>query len=142
MRLGDEVEIGANSCVDRAKFGSTRIGEGTKIDNLVQVGHNCEIGRWCVVCGQAGIAGSVRMGDGVQVGGGAGIKDNITIGPGARIAAGAGVMNDVPAGEQWMGAPAGPVREQRANFAAFRRLGEIARQVKALSKQAGLDSKK
>ncbi|MCB9841533.1 MAG: UDP-3-O-(3-hydroxymyristoyl)glucosamine N-acyltransferase [Phycisphaeraceae bacterium] len=136
VRLGDEVEIGANSCVDRAKFGSTRIGDGTKIDNLVQVGHNCDIGRFCVICGQAGISGSVRMGDGVQVGGAAGIKDNITIGAGAKITAGAGVMNDVPAGEVWLGSPAGPQREQAANYAALRRLGEIAREVKRLGRNA------
>lgn len=136
VRLGDEVEIGANSCVDRAKFGSTRVGDGTKIDNLVQVGHNCDIGRWCVICGHVGISGSVRMGDGVVIGGGAGIVDNITIGAGAKIAGGAGVMNDVPAGEKWLGAPAGPAREQAENYAAFRRLGEMAREVRRLGKRA------
>jgi len=135
VRLGDEVEIGANSCVDRAKFGSTRIGDGTKIDNLVQVGHNCDIGRWCVICGQVGIAGSVRMGDGVQVGGAAGIKDNISIGPGAEIAANAGVMNDVPPGAKWMGAPAGPAREQMENYAVMRKLGHLARDVRRLVKK-------
>jgi UDP-3-O-[3-hydroxymyristoyl] glucosamine N-acyltransferase len=137
VRLGDEVEIGANTCVDRAKFGSTRIGDGTKIDNLVQVGHNCEIGRFVVICGQAGISGSVRIGDGVQIGGRAGIVDNISIGAGAKIAAGAGVMNDVPAGEQWIGAPAGPWREQLANMSAFKDLADLARQVKRLAKDAG-----
>lgn len=136
VRLGDEVEIGANSCVDRAKFGSTRIGDGTKIDNLVQVGHNCDIGRWCVICGQVGVSGSVRIGDGVQIGGAAGIKDNITIGARAEIAANSGVMNDVPPGEKWMGAPAGPAREQAENYAVLRKLAELAREVKRLSKRA------
>lgn len=137
VRLGDEVELGANTCVDRAKFGSTRIGEGTKIDNLVQIGHNCEIGRWCVICGQVGVSGSVRMGDGVVVGGGSKFKDNISVGSGAQIAGGAGVMNDVPAGESWLGSPAGPAREQAANYAALRRLSEIARDVKRLTRQSG-----
>jgi UDP-3-O-[3-hydroxymyristoyl] glucosamine N-acyltransferase len=87
VEIGDDVEIGANSAVDRGKFGPTRIGAQTKIDNLVQIGHNCRIGRGCMISGLAGIAGSVTLEDGVIIGGGAGLRDHITIGAGAKIAA-------------------------------------------------------
>lgn len=100
------VEIGANSCVDRAKFGSTVIGAGSKLDNLVQVGHGVQMGRCCLVCAQVGIAGSVVIGDGVMMGGQAGIADNMTVGKGARLAARAGIMDNVPPGEAWFGFPA------------------------------------
>lgn len=100
------VEIGANSCVDRAKFGSTVVGAGTKLDNLVQIGHGCTIGRCCLICAQVGIAGSVTVGDGVMLGGQAGIADNLTVGKGAQLAARAGIMQDVPPGETWFGTPA------------------------------------
>jgi UDP-3-O-[3-hydroxymyristoyl] glucosamine N-acyltransferase len=121
--LEDEVEIGANSCVDRAKFGSTVIGRGTKIDNLVQIGHNCRIGRNCIICGEVGISGSVTMGDGCMLGGKAGIADNLTIGAGAKIAAYAAVAGDVPAGAEYLGMPAGPADEMRRAYVAFRRSG-------------------
>ncbi len=135
VQIHDDVEIGACTAVDRAKMGDTIVGQGTKIDNHVQIGHGCRIGRYCVICGSTGIAGSVTIGDGVQVGGGVGIADNLTIGAGARLAGNSGVINDVPAGETWLGVPAGLAREQMPNYAAFRRLGEIARDVKKL-KQA------
>jgi len=122
VELGAGVEVGANSCIDRAKFGVTRVGAGTKIDNLVQIGHNCDIGRACLICGLVGIAGSVTLGDGVIVGGQAGIKDNVTIGPGARIGAHAGVECDVPAGEAWSGYPARPHIEDYRLHAFIRRL--------------------
>ena len=88
--IHDHVEIGANSCIDRAKFASTTIGAGTKIDNLVQVAHNCMIGRCCVLCGGTMLAGSVTLGDGVMLGGQVGIADNVTVGAGARVGAKAG----------------------------------------------------
>ncbi|MFA6045152.1 MAG: UDP-3-O-(3-hydroxymyristoyl)glucosamine N-acyltransferase [Phycisphaerales bacterium] len=122
--IGNHVEIGANSCVDRAKFGSTTIGDGTKLDNLVQVGHGCHIGRCCVICGQSGLSGSVILGDGVMIGGGVGIADNVEVGAGARIAAFSGVTGHVPAGATYMGAPAGPVSEWRRSYAALRRMGK------------------
>jgi UDP-3-O-[3-hydroxymyristoyl] glucosamine N-acyltransferase len=122
--IGDDVEIGANTCIDRAKFGSTLIGRGTKIDNLVQVAHNVRIGRCCIICGQCGLAGSVVMGDGVVLGGCVVVADNVEIGSGARIAAGSAVVNDVPAGATWMGAPAVPANEARRTYAALRRLGK------------------
>lgn len=128
----DGVEIGANSCVDRAKFGSTVVGAGTKIDNLVQIAHNCVIGRACIICGNCGIAGSVRIGDGAALGGGVGIADNIEIGAGAQVAAFSGVMNNVPPGEVWVGLPAGPAREYKRNYVAFRMLGRMMPQIRRL----------
>jgi UDP-3-O-[3-hydroxymyristoyl] glucosamine N-acyltransferase len=132
--LGARVEIGASSCVDRAKFGSTTIGEGTKIDNLVQIAHNSHVGKHCVICGHTGIAGSVTIGDGVQIGGKVGIPDNISVGSGASIGGGSMVLNDVPAGATWIGSPAAPAREALASLAVFRRLPELARMVRALNK--------
>ena len=123
--IGDDVEIGANSTIDRGKFGPTRIGSGTKIDNLVQIGHNCTIGRACIICGCAGIGGSVVLGDGVMVGCGVGIRDNLKIGPGTQIAAMSGVMGDVPAGEIWFGFPAKPSKRAMRTIAAMDRLSDM-----------------
>lgn len=123
--LDSHVEIGANTCIDRARFGSTRIGAGTKIDNLVQIGHNCRIGRSVVICGCTGIAGSVTIGDGVQIGGNCGIADNVTIGRGARIAAKTGVMHDVPEGITVAGLPAFPGRDYLRMIAALRKLAKV-----------------
>lgn len=122
--IEDHVEIGANSCVDRGKFGSSVVGAGTKIDNLVQVGHNCRIGRCCIICGEVGLSGSVTLGDGVVLGGRVAVADNVTIGANARVAAYSGVTGDVPAGETYMGAPAGPVHEWRRIYGFLRRLGK------------------
>ncbi|MFN5946671.1 MAG: UDP-3-O-(3-hydroxymyristoyl)glucosamine N-acyltransferase [Phycisphaerae bacterium] len=121
--IGDDVEIGAGTCIDRGKFGATTIGSGTKIDNLVQIGHNCVLGRCCIICGNAGLAGSVTMGDGVVVGGGVCVADNLSIGSGAKIAGMAGVMNDVPAGATYIGAPAMNAGEWRRMQVQMRRLG-------------------
>lgn len=104
--IGSQVEIGANTCIDRATLGSTTIGQGTKIDNLVQVGHNVKIGMYSIVCGQAGIAGSCEIGDGVVIGGNAGIADHIKIASGCRIAAKAGVINDLTEKGDYAGHPA------------------------------------
>ncbi len=127
--VGDHVEIGANTCIDRAKFGATSIGDGTKIDNLVQIGHNCRVGKCCLICGQTGLAGSVTLGDGVILAGDVGVADNLTIGAGARVAARSGVMNDIPAGESWLGAPAQPIREGAMNVAIYR---DLARHIREL----------
>jgi UDP-3-O-[3-hydroxymyristoyl] glucosamine N-acyltransferase len=124
VEVHDDVEIGANTCIDRAKFGATLIGQGTKIDNLVQIAHNCRIGRSCVICGCVGIAGSVTLGDGVIIGGGAGIADGITISSGAKIGAQAGVMHDVPEGEVFVGSPAMRHREWAKSQIAIKRLAE------------------
>jgi UDP-3-O-[3-hydroxymyristoyl] glucosamine N-acyltransferase len=118
----DGVEIGAGSCVDRAKFGATIIGQGTKIDNLVQIAHNCRIGRNCVIAGQAGMAGSVTVGDWVQIGAQVGIADGLTIGDGARIGARSGVMDNIPPGVSVLGEPAVPARQALRQVAAIRKL--------------------
>jgi len=109
--IQDGVTIGANTCIDRGAFDDTVIGENTKIDNLVMIGHNCLIGRNGLIAGHAGISGSVTVGDNVMFGGKAGVGDHINIGEGARVAAGAGVLADVPAGETWSGYPAKPIRQ-------------------------------
>ncbi len=108
--LQDGVTVGACTCIDRGAYDDTVVGENTKIDNLVQVAHNCVIGRNCVLAGHVGLSGSVTVGDGAMFGGRAGIADHIAIGAGARVAAAAGVMRDIPAGETWCGAPARPIR--------------------------------
>lgn len=109
--LQDDVLIGANSCVDRGAYDDTVVGEGTKIDNLVMIGHNCIIGRNNLMAANTGISGSVTTGDNVIFGGKAGVGDHLKIGEGARVAAGAGVLSDVPAGETWSGYPARPLRQ-------------------------------
>lgn len=109
--LQDGVTVGANSCIDRGAYDDTVIGENTKIDNLVMVGHNCLIGRNNLMAANTGISGSVTSGDNVIFGGKAGVGDHITIGEGARVAAGAGVLSDIPAGETWSGYPARPIRQ-------------------------------
>jgi UDP-3-O-[3-hydroxymyristoyl] glucosamine N-acyltransferase len=118
----DGVEIGANSCIDRGAIRDTVIGEGTKIDNLVQIAHNVEIGRHCVLAAHTGISGSCTIGDYVMMGGRVGITDNVTIGASAMIAAGSGVMSNIPPGEKWGGSPAQPAREWLKANAALRRL--------------------
>jgi UDP-3-O-[3-hydroxymyristoyl] glucosamine N-acyltransferase len=128
--IEDDVEIGSGSCIDRAKFGATTVGRGTKIDNLVQVAHNCQIGQCCVIAGQTGIAGSVTIGNGVQIGAQAGIADGLTIGDGARIGAQAGVMRDVPAGMQVLGTPADEAKEALRQMASIRKLPDLIRDEK------------
>jgi len=120
--IQDGVEIGANSTVDRGAIRDTVIGEGSKIDNLVQIAHNVEIGRHCVLAAYTGISGSCSIGDYVMMGGRVGVTDNITIGAGAMIAAGSGVMSNIPPGEKWGGAPAQPARDWLKANAALRRL--------------------
>ncbi|AQR62156.1 UDP-3-O-(3-hydroxymyristoyl)glucosamine N-acyltransferase [Brevundimonas sp. LM2] len=109
--LQDGVTVGANSCIDRGAYGDTVVGENTKIDNLVQIGHNCIIGRNCLLAAHTGISGSVTVGDNVMFGGKAGVGDHLTIGDGARVAGGAGLLADIPPGETWSGYPAKPIRQ-------------------------------
>lgn len=122
--IGNGVEIGANSCVDRGKFSSTILGDGCKIDNLVQIAHNCVLGRSCIMAGNSGLAGSVTLGDGVIIGGSASIKDHTTLHSGAVVGAGSGVMNDVPAGKTVLGYPAADAREMLKQWVAIRKLAK------------------
>ncbi|MBT8219354.1 MAG: UDP-3-O-(3-hydroxymyristoyl)glucosamine N-acyltransferase [Bacteroidia bacterium] len=120
--IGNGVEIGANSAVDRGKFSSTIIGDGCKIDNLVQIGHNSVMGRSCIMAGNSGLAGSVTLGDGVVIGGSASIKDHTTIHSGAVVGAGSGVIGDVAAGQTVLGYPAREARETLKQWVALRKL--------------------
>ncbi|MEW9835776.1 UDP-3-O-(3-hydroxymyristoyl)glucosamine N-acyltransferase [Mesorhizobium marinum] len=120
--IQDNVEVGANSTVDRGALADTVIGENSKIDNLVQIAHNVVIGRNCLIAAQTGISGSVTVGDNVVMGGGVGIADHLTIGAGAQLAAGSGFMHDVPPGEVWGGYPAEPLGTMMRNVATLRKL--------------------
>jgi UDP-3-O-[3-hydroxymyristoyl] glucosamine N-acyltransferase len=133
--IEDDVEIGANTCVDRATMGVTRIGQGTKIDNLVQIGHNVQLGRSCIVCGNAGIAGSAVLNDKVTIGAGAGIKDHIEIGAGAVVAAYSGVTKSVPPGTVVFGYPAVEYERNRRMHAALRQLPDTLRRVRELEQR-------
>ena len=135
VELGDDVEIGANTTIDRATFDVTRIGAGSKIDNLVQVAHNCQIGRHNLLVSQAGIAGSSTTGDYVVIAGQAGIRDHLTIGKGAVIGAMSGVMRDIHDGERVVGIPATEEREQVRLVASVHRLPELRDKFKQLVKQ-------
>jgi UDP-3-O-[3-hydroxymyristoyl] glucosamine N-acyltransferase len=133
--IEDDVEIGANTCIDRATTGITSIGAGTKIDNLVQIGHNCRIGRGCLVAGQAGLSGSVTLEDGVVIAGGAKLRDNITIVTGVIVGGASAVWGDQRAPGQISGAPARPHREHLQVQAALGRLPELLRQVASLARR-------
>ncbi len=133
--IEDFVEIGANNCIDRAKFGNTIIGAGTKIDNLVQIAHNVVIGKCCLIAGQVGISGSCKIGDGVVLGGQVGLADNITIGDGAMIGAQSGLSHSIAAGQQMLGSPAIEAREAFRVIGIRKRLPKMAEQLKQLLKR-------
>ena len=120
--IGNGVSIGSQSCVDRGQIGDTVIGDNVKVDNLVQIAHNCTIGEGTVIAGHVGISGSCVVGKGVQMGGNVGLADHIKVGDGASIAARAGVMHNIPAGEVWSGIPAMPIREHMRLVSATRKL--------------------
>jgi len=128
--IEDDVELGANVCVDRATFGSTVIKRGTKVDNLVQIAHNDVIGEHVIMSGQAGLAGSVRVGNRVAFGGQAGVADHITIGDDARIGAASPVTKDVPAGQTVWGFPARPVQKVKREHAALALLPKMLKELK------------
>ena len=133
--IEDFVEIGANCCVDRAKFDNTIIGTGTKIDNLVQIAHNVVIGKCCLIAAQSAIAGSCKLGNGVVVGGQVGMRDNIEIGDGTMIAGQSGITQDVAAGQTLFGCPALEKKEEFRIISARRRLPGMVKQMKQLIKR-------
>jgi len=135
VQLGADVEVGANSTIDRGTYGPTVIGEGTKIDNLVMIAHNCRIGRHNIICSQVGIAGSSTTGDYVVMAGQVGVPDHVHIGDRAVLGAKAGIMRDVPDGMTYLGIPATPEREQLLVQAALARLPEMRKQLKALERR-------
>lgn len=120
--IGNGVEIGAGSCVDRGKFSSTIIGDGCKIDNLIQIGHNSKMGRCCIMAGASGLAGSVTLGDGCIIGGGARISDHVTLGNGVTVGGNSGVINNFPDGAKVMGYPAVDARDALKQWVILRKL--------------------
>ncbi len=130
--IEDDVEVGANSCIDRGTVGTTRIGRGTKIDNLVQIGHNCTIGENCLIAGTCGLSGSVTLGNRVSLGGGVGISDHISIGDDAVIAARSGVASSVPAREVWGGYPAVPYKDAMRQLFSTRRVPRLLNELERL----------
>jgi UDP-3-O-[3-hydroxymyristoyl] glucosamine N-acyltransferase len=138
VEIGDDVEIGANTTIDRGTFLPTRVGAGTKIDNLVMIAHNCQIGPHNLFASQAGIAGSSSTGAYVVLGGQAGVADHVHIGEGAMIAADTGVHCDIPAGACMLGSPAMPIREQRRIIACIQRLPEMRHDVQRLLRHLDL----
>lgn len=135
--VGDDVEIGANSCIDRARFGATRIGDMVKIDNLVQVGHNCRIEDAALLCAQVGIAGTATIRTRVVLAGQVGVGGHLEIGAGTQVGGQGGVIGDLPAGGAFTGWPARPAREAMKEAAHLRRLPDLAKTVRAL--EARLD---
>jgi UDP-3-O-[3-hydroxymyristoyl] glucosamine N-acyltransferase len=130
--IEDDVEIGANTTIDRGSIDDTVVGAGTKVDNLVQIAHNVRIGRMCLIMAQVGIAGSVRVEDGAMLLGQVGVSGQHTIGKGARLAAQAGVFGDIPAGETWSGYPARPHKEALRAQAALFKLPSLLRRIERL----------
>jgi UDP-3-O-[3-hydroxymyristoyl] glucosamine N-acyltransferase len=130
--VGNDVEIGACTTIDRGMIGPTVIGEGTKLDNLIMIGHNCELGRHNIFASQVGLAGSVTTGDYVTCAGQAGIKDHVHLGTGCTLGSKAGVHNDIPAGERHMGVPSRPAHEAFQILAAMVKGPELRKQVRRL----------
>jgi UDP-3-O-[3-hydroxymyristoyl] glucosamine N-acyltransferase len=132
--IEDDVEIGANTAIDRATFGDTIVRRGTKIDNLVQIGHNVEVGEHSILVSQVGVSGSSRLGRGVVLAGQVGVADHVTIGDGALVGAQGGVPSDLDAGGKYLGTPARPMLEAKRIMAAESRLPELLRRVRALER--------
>lgn len=142
--IQDDVEIGANAAIDRGALGPTIIGQGTKIDNLVQIAHNVVVGEHCILCGQVGVSGSTKLGNYVTLAGQVGLAGHLRIGSKATVGAQAGVMNDIPEGEMWLGTPAMHNRQMKRIFIGWQRLpellqrvAELERQLKAIEEQTG-----
>ena len=137
--IGDDVELGANTCVDRGALGSTVIGKGTKVDNLVQIAHNVQIGEHCILIAQSGIAGSSKLGKYVIIAGQAGIGGHLKIGNQAIVGAQSGVMNNMPDGGKWLGAPAQPDKDFKRQVIALRHLPELLKKISKWEKKLGVE---
>jgi UDP-3-O-[3-hydroxymyristoyl] glucosamine N-acyltransferase len=136
--IRDDVEIGANVTIDRGALGPTIIGKGTKIDNLVQIAHNVEIGEHCLIISQVGIAGSSKLGNYVVLAGQAGIGGHLKIGHQAIVGAQSGVMTDIPDGGKWLGAPAQPDRDMKRQFIAIQRLPDLLKRIAEFERKFGV----
>jgi UDP-3-O-[3-hydroxymyristoyl] glucosamine N-acyltransferase len=140
VQIDDDVEVGANTCIDRARFGRTWIKEGVKLDNLVHIAHNVVVGRHSAMAAQAGIAGSGRIGNYVQIGGQAGINGHIEIGDRNIVAGQTAVVKTLPPGVGgWWGRPAKPIKEEKAQLALIHRLGKLFARVKEIEKKLGIE---
>ncbi len=137
VRIGDDVELGAGTCVDRGALGETVIGDGTKVDNLVQIGHNVKIGKHCLLVAQVGIAGSTELGDSVVVAGQSGFGGHLSIGSRVQVAAKSAVLEDVADGMKVMGSPAIAFREFARREVLLKRLPELAKRIDELEKKLG-----
>ncbi len=135
VEIGADVEIGACATIDRGTYGPTVIGEGTKIDNMVQIGHNCRLGKHNLICSQVGIAGSTTTGDNVVMAGQVGVRDHVHIGTGAVICSKSGIPNDVADGAVMLGAPATSLRKQKVQMAAIAKLPEMRKQFRIMQRQ-------
>ncbi len=135
VEIGDDVEIGSNCSIDRATLGRTRVGRGTKMSNLIAIGHGTQVGEDCMFVAQTGLAGSVTVGRHVTLAGQVGVVGHIRIGDNAKVGAKAGVVNDVPEGETYLGQPAIPIADMRRQVVYVQRLPELARQMKAMQAQ-------
>ncbi|HEY1660843.1 MAG TPA: UDP-3-O-(3-hydroxymyristoyl)glucosamine N-acyltransferase [Verrucomicrobiae bacterium] len=133
--IGDDVEIGGGTVIDRGALGSTVIGKGTKIDNLVHIAHNVQIGEHCIICGQVGFAGSSKVGDYTMFGGQVGISGHLKIGKQVQVAAQGGVMHDIPDGQKWLGTPAQPDRQAKRQMIAMQYLPDLLKRVAELEKK-------
>jgi len=132
--LEDDVELGANTCVDRAVLGTTRIGKGTKLDNLIQLGHNVVLGENVVMAALSGISGSTQVGNNVVMGGQVGLAGHLKIGDNVTLATRTGVMEDIPQKGVYWGSPSAPMTEEMKNVAAYRQLPELIKRIRALEK--------
>jgi UDP-3-O-[3-hydroxymyristoyl] glucosamine N-acyltransferase len=137
VEIGDDVEIGANSTIDRARFGKTLIGEGTKIDNLVQIGHNVVIGKHCLIVSQTGVAGSATIGDYVTIAGQCGVAGHVKIGSKSMIAARSGISKSIPGNDTYAGKPAVPIMDEMKILVLVRRLPKLVERIKALEAAIG-----
>ena len=140
VEIADDVEIGANTTVDRGAIGPTRIGRGTKIDNLVQIAHNVEIGEHCIIISQVGISGSTKIGNGVVLAGQVGLVGHIEIGDGVRVGAQSGVSKSIPPGKTMFGSPAREIMKTKRIDAALEYLPDLLKRVRKLEKKTGDDS--